>query len=198
MAEIGPQAVLLDIAAQLRRLKKRFALVGGLAVSLRAEVRFTRDVDVAVAVSNDAELESLVRELRLVGYEPLAVVEHGERERLATVRLLSQWGIVVDLIAASSGIEEEIVTRATDVKLGGGVIPVARPEELLAMKVLSMTDRRLQDRIDASSLLALNEHLDLHEVRANLAEILARGYSRDQDLEAKLASVLSAHDAASS
>ena len=43
-----------DIAAE----GKRFSLVGGLAVSVRAEVRFTRDVDLAVAVENDAEAES--------------------------------------------------------------------------------------------------------------------------------------------
>jgi hypothetical protein len=50
-----------DIAAE----RKRFALVGGLAVSVRAEVRFTRDVDLAVAVENDAEAESLVYSAKL-------------------------------------------------------------------------------------------------------------------------------------
>ena len=53
-----------DIAAE----GKRFALVGGLAVSVRAEVRFTRDVDLAVAVENDAEAESLVYALKSRGY----------------------------------------------------------------------------------------------------------------------------------
>jgi hypothetical protein len=50
----------LPLPASLRPRGKRFALVGGLAVSVRAEVRFTRDVDLAVAVSSDAEAESLV------------------------------------------------------------------------------------------------------------------------------------------
>jgi len=56
---------------------------------------------------------------------------------------------------ASSGIEAEVVDRASFIDVPGvGEIPVARAEELLALEVLSMTDRRLQDRIDALNLLA--------------------------------------------
>lgn len=36
------------------------ALVGGLAVSVRTEPRFTRDVDLAVAVGSDEEAERIV------------------------------------------------------------------------------------------------------------------------------------------
>ena len=46
------------LAAAVEALKaanRNFALVGGLAVSVRAEVRFTRDVDLAVRVADDAE-----------------------------------------------------------------------------------------------------------------------------------------------
>lgn len=102
---------LADIASELGRLRIRFALVGGLAVSVRGEPRFTADVDVAVAIASDAEVESLVRDLRAHGYEVRALVEHETQGRLATVRLRNETGIVVDLIAASSGIEAEIVSR---------------------------------------------------------------------------------------
>lgn len=36
------------------------ALVGGLAVSVRTEPRFTRDIDLAVSVSGDDQSEALV------------------------------------------------------------------------------------------------------------------------------------------
>ena len=78
-----------DIAAE----GKRFALVGGLAVSVRAEVRFTRDVDLAVAVENDAEAESLVYALKSRGYTTVASVEHEAQSRLATIRLRSPQGV---------------------------------------------------------------------------------------------------------
>ncbi|MFS8068356.1 MAG: nucleotidyl transferase AbiEii/AbiGii toxin family protein [Byssovorax sp.] len=196
MPDAGPEAVLAEIAGHLARLGRPFALVGGLAVSLRAEVRFTRDVDLAIAATDDADVEQLVHTLQGVGYFPVATVEHLERHRLSTVRLASPAGVVVDLLAASSGIEAEVVARATPIDFGEiGEIPVARVEELLAMKVLSMTERRLQDRIDAVNLVLLNEDLDLDVVRENLAEITRRGFHRDQDLLAKLAAIL--EDAAS-
>lgn len=51
------------------------ALVGGLAVSARTEPRFTRDVDLAVAVADDAEAEAVVRFLVGRGCATVAVVE---------------------------------------------------------------------------------------------------------------------------
>jgi hypothetical protein len=171
---------------------KRFALVGGLAVSIRAEVRFTRDVDLAVTVLDDEEAEGLVFDLKKAGYHAVATVEHEARGRLSTSRLLSPHGITVDLLFASSGIEKEIVTRSSVVELPRiGRLPVARPEELLAMKILSMTQRRLKDVIDARSLIEYNPELDVDAVRANLRLIRERGYHRGEDLDAKLAGLLS-------
>lgn len=71
-----------------------------------------------------------------------------------------------------------------------GLVLVAEPEELLAMKILSMTDRRLQDRIDADRLISRNPNLDLIRVRANLSLIESRGFHREQDLQGKLDQVL--------
>jgi predicted nucleotidyltransferase len=47
MAEPAPELALAAIARELSERGRRFALVGGLAVSVRSEVRFTRDVDIA-------------------------------------------------------------------------------------------------------------------------------------------------------
>ena len=100
-------------------------------------------------------------------------------------------GVKVDLLFASSGIEGEAIARATIVALPSvGTVPIARAEELLSLKVLSMTEERLQDRIDARNLLRINVDLDLDCVRDNLRLIAERGYARGQDLGAKLAMLL--------
>jgi hypothetical protein len=84
-----------------------------------------------------------------------------------------------------------LVSRATDVDIeGAGPIPVARAEELLALKVLSMTEKRPQDGLDAEALLAMNPGLDVAAVRDLLARIVARGFHRGQDLGAKLDALL--------
>lgn len=70
------------------------------------------------------------------------------------MRFRSRRGIAVDLLFASSGIEAEIVQRAEIFVLPDmGAIAVARAEELLAIKILSMAPKRLQDRIDAQNFI---------------------------------------------
>ncbi len=104
---------------------------------------------------------------------------------------MSPPGVKVDLLFASSGVEAEVVERAREVPLGvAGNVPVAQAEELLALKILSMTEERLQDRSDAQHLLLHNPNLDLERVRENLRLISERGFDRGQDLEAKLSSLL--------
>jgi hypothetical protein len=191
MAEPAPELALAEICRELRHRSRRFALVGGLAVSVRAEVRFTRDVDIAVSVLDDNDAEELVYQLRDAGYVPTASVEHKGLGRLATIRLVSLRKVIVDLLFASSGIEEEIINKATLLDMGiAGQVPVARAEELLAMKLLSMSAVRLQDRIDAQRLLQFVPELDVVVVRTLLEKIAERGFARDQDLLGKLDSVL--------
>ena len=67
--QLAVRCLLDDLATQ------RLALVGGLAVSARAEPRFTRDVDLAVAVVSDDEAERLVSRLVTRGYRISAQVE---------------------------------------------------------------------------------------------------------------------------
>lgn len=76
MGEAAPELALAQICSELVRLGRRFALVGGLAVSVRAEVRFTRDVDIVVVVADDSEAESLTYDLRSAGYSAVAAIEH--------------------------------------------------------------------------------------------------------------------------
>lgn len=183
-----PEEALVDVTTRLGRLGVKFALVGGLAVSIRGEVRFTRDVDLAISVDTDRDVERITRALAAEGFALAAVVEQDEAERIAIARLRAPGGIVVDLLAASSGIEHEIVATARETPELPG-IPVALPEHLLAMKVLSMRAARLQDRIDAKNLLAAAP-IDEREVRRLLALIEGRGFARGQDLGAKLDALL--------
>jgi len=90
------------------------ALVGGFAVSVRTEPRFTRDIDLVVAVSDDAEAEAFVAFLIADGHELLASVENEAVGRLAMARFQLRHGSPLDLLFASSGIECEIADAAGD------------------------------------------------------------------------------------
>jgi hypothetical protein len=182
------EAALKRIASELAATRRGWALVGGLAVSARAEPRTTRDVDVAVDVGDDAQAEGVVRELQTRGFQVLAVVEQEVVHRLATARLVSPastaQGIVVDLLFASSGIEPEIARGAEALEIVPGlVVPVARIGHLLALKVLARDDRRRpQDLDDLRALLRESTDADIADARDGLALIETRGYHRQRRL----------------
>ena len=178
-------------AEALRAANVRFALVGGLAVSVRAEPRFTRDADIAVAVTDDVAAEATVRGLVLAGFRIVASVEHEATVRLATVRLaapsVTEDGPVVDLLFASSGIEPEIVAGASLEEIAPGlVLPVASIGHLIAMKVLSEQPARFQDSADLVALLAMADPADLAVARRAIELIDERGAARGKDLQATL------------
>ena len=75
-----------SVEAQLRKATEevaatgaRFAVVGGLAVSARAEPRMTRDADLAIAVHDDKEAERIVLAMQARGYAVLAVLAVEDR-----------------------------------------------------------------------------------------------------------------------
>jgi hypothetical protein len=175
----------------LERRRRRWAVVGGLAVSARAEPRFTRDVDLALVVADDADAESLVRDLAENGYRVLASLEQEAVRRLATVRLQSPGegpeGIVVDLLFASSGVEPEVVEAAELLEvLPPLLVPVARIGDLLALKVLSSAPERPQDNVDIASLLRVAAAPDVQRAEHLASLIVERGYGRGRDLVSRL------------
>lgn len=178
---------ILRVAGDLRESKAEWALVGGLAVSARTTPRFTADIDLAVAVGNDAEAEAHVRSLMSRGYQVSATVEQEAVGRLATARLLppsGRSGVVVDLLFASSGIEPEIVRAADAMEIMPDVeVLISTTGHLLALKILSRDDAlRPQDRLDALTLLEVATPQDLVSAREALATITARGFHRNRDL----------------
>jgi len=175
-------------ARDLNQLRVSWAVVGGLAVSARAEPRFTRDVDVTVAVRSDAEAEALVFALKGLGYGVLATVEQDATKRLATARLSSpgETLIVVDLLFASSGIEAETVADAKVIEvLAGLFMPVATIPTLLALKVLSWSERRPRDAEDIQAMVREAAPAELDLVPPLLRLITERGFARTKDLQAE-------------
>jgi hypothetical protein len=183
-------------AGELAARGARFALVGGLAVSVRTEPRFTRDVDLAVAVGTDREAEALVHALIERGWRVLAQVEQETRGRLATARLVPPAtrvteGVVVDLLFASSGIEREVVEAAQPLEVFEDlVLPVATVSHLLALKVLARSPLRPQDTADAIALVAVATPREVEASRAALERIRELGFDREKDLAAELEALL--------
>ena len=180
-------------AQHLTSLGLPYALVGGFAVSVWCEPRFTRDIDLVVSVSDDDVAEATIRALVREGYQVLATVEQEVAGRLATVRLTTgPDGDVVDLLFASSGIEAEIAASATSIEILPALfLPVAVVGHLMALKLLASDSRtRPQDAMDLRALLDIAGDSDVELARGAVELIERRGYQRGRDLVGALASLV--------
>jgi len=180
-------AALQSMVRDLQNAQVAFALVGGMAISVRVEPRFTRDVDLAVVAQTDADAETLVRYLRSRGYTVAVALEQVTTRRLATIRLRStsppKASVIVDLMCASCGIEEEICARAEPLEIVKGLtVPVARVGHLVAMKLLSVTPERIRDADDLRGLRTVMNDADKLEAERAVRLIMSRGTHRGRDL----------------
>jgi DNA-binding TFAR19-related protein (PDSD5 family) len=180
-------AQLLEYASgKLKRYHLPHALIGGFAVSVRAEPRFTRDLDLAVAVASDSQAEQLIYEFCQQGFSVLAMLEQEAQHRLATVRLQKNqvdYGLVVDLLFASSGIEREIAEAADILEVFPKVfVPVAKTGHLIALKLLSHSKERFQDEADLYALLKVADQSEHQRAKEAVNLIMERGFNRTREL----------------
>ncbi len=186
------ELALRRVAGDLVAERVQFALVGGLAVSVRAEPRLTRDADFAISVTGDPMAEAIISALIARGYRPGAVVEH-ESGRLATVRLSVPEAetLLTDLLFASSGIEPEVVAAAEVLEvLPDFELPVAGTGHLIALKLLARDDRqRPADADDLRALALVAKDADWAQAGSAVALIGERGFGRGRDLVDALATL---------
>jgi hypothetical protein len=186
------EEALPHVAGDLRDLGAPWALVGGLAVCVRAQPRPTADIDVAVAVPDDASARTRVGELLAVGYRSRESIVHDQTGRLATVRMIRAVAaddVAVDLFFASSGVEAEVVGAAESLEVVPGLmIPVARIGHLIAVKLCWRPSPK-RDR-DLRTLIERADAEDVDDARHLIASITERGYHRGRDLGAALDSWL--------
>ena len=192
MSESPLTELFIRLEVDLRAIGTQWALVGGLAVSVRAEPRTTRDIDVAISVADDREAEQVVQLLRNRGYFEQEVMDHAHVDRLSTVRFQrrgDESGLLIDLLFATAGIEPEVVAAAEILEVMRGLYaPVATTGHLLALKTLALRPDRPQERpqdfADIRELLRVADDAELRRAREGLELISRRGFDRGKDLDA--------------
>ena len=135
-----------------------FALIGGLAATVRGRVRATEDINLVVGCGVDRAL-GLLKASDAAGFAP-AVDEVRELIEIAFVLPLEHigTGVRIDLALGLTLFEQEAIGRATETAIAGGSIPVVTAEDLLIMKLLA---DRPQDQQDIVGLIEeASDHFD--------------------------------------
>jgi hypothetical protein len=157
-------------AELLKRTKARGVIVGGVAVSLTVEARFTKDVD-ALLLDEHLDIPALIETAKEVGLtpKPSDPLEFAHRYRVLPL-LHEDSGFGVDIVLASLPFEKEAIDRAGLVRVEDRPIPIATPEDLIIMKAVA---GRPQDWADVSAIVAGTEALDEGRIRQWVAEFAA-------------------------
>jgi len=126
----------------------RYALIGGLAVSIWGLTRATYDVDIKVLVP-ETDYQTLRNILRTAF--PVRARPHVHQNPLIVDTKIE--GVIVDFLLAVPGYEENIINRAVVYTLDGLKIPICSPEDLIIQKVVA---GRPQDWQDCEGILIEN------------------------------------------
>ncbi|MFN0145120.1 MAG: nucleotidyltransferase [Dehalococcoidia bacterium] len=143
------------------------AVIGGIATGALGKARFTKDIDLAVALDND-NLEDFLRVAQERRFEPRVadVVAFAKQARVLLLRDLST-GIEVDLALRGIPFHDELIDNAIRVPLLGRMVPVAAAQYIVVSKAITP---RPQDHVDVTSVLEANPQIDIAWVRARLTE----------------------------
>ena len=165
---------LTDAAAEVHRwLRERdlpHYFVGGLAVQVWGEARFTRDFDVCVVVPPE-DVEGLMRQL-LQSFQPRFDGADEIGGTLWVLPLVTPSAVPFDVTFALLAPETEMANRAVEVEMAGGqTLPVCCAEDLVVYK--SNADRG-KDAFDLEGILARqNSRLDVGAIRERLQRLCA-------------------------
>lgn len=151
------------ILRSLHRLLKLFEdknipymIIGGYALPFYGRIRTTVDIDLAVAIKNDKELEQLLNSLKSVNFEPIiysplnpVIVILDRKEKIEIELWLKPDGIVFDA---------ETLRRRQKVKLDANIwVWIVSAEDFIVNK-LARPDRGVNDEQDVKSVLTRQEN----------------------------------------
>jgi hypothetical protein len=163
-AEPATTDLLRALAQVLGGLGGRWYVFGAQAVLVWGRPRLTGDVDVTVFLDPE-EPGVFVAAMERAGFE-LRVAN--VRDFVARTRVFpfthAPTGLALDAVLGGPGLEEEFLRTARQVDVGGVLVPVIGPEELIVTKILA---GRPKDLDDVQGILRAQENaLDLARVRA--------------------------------
>ena len=150
--------VLKRIAKKFNEEKIPYLVIGGQALLIYGEPRFTRDIDIIVGIL-PKDLDKILELTKEIDLEPLTKDVRKFVEETYVLPLEdSKTKIRVDLIFSFSTFESMAIARGVNKEIEGVIIKFASIEDLIIFKMFSGRGR---DVDDVKSLVRLNRKIDI-------------------------------------
>lgn len=159
---------LAALKGALAELNVSWYLFGAQAALIYGSSRATADLDLTVHLGQVTSRQ-LAAHLRSSGFRlRFKNVKFVDQTRVLPV-VHETTDIAADLVIAGPGLEQLFLERSVQRKVGSVVLPVARLEDIVAMKVLA---GRAKDRDDIVDILCANlKGVDLSLIRSTLFQL---------------------------
>lgn len=166
-----PISVALRVVHALEALGLICTVGGSIAASFAGEPRSTIDIDIVVALDAD-RVQDIVKALRHDFYLDERALERAVRQHSSTNLIHHATQLKVDLfVAGGTPLDAQQLGRRLQVHVGGGVLPIHPPEDILLQKLRwfraggEVSDRQWRD-VEAI-VRVQGPHLDTEYLRAN-------------------------------
>ena len=161
-------SLLVDVTALLRRGRAPFAVIGAAAMAVHGVSRATRDLDLLTLAPTCLEPE-FWQELISAGVE-VSIRRGDADDPLAGVVRFARPGVApVDVVIGKHAWQGQIAASSTESVIDGVTVPVARPADLVLLKLYAGGP---QDAWDIAQLLDLPDgHALIEEVERRLPDL---------------------------
>ncbi|QQS47654.1 MAG: nucleotidyl transferase AbiEii/AbiGii toxin family protein [Acidobacteriota bacterium] len=163
---------LRELVALFDDLSIRYTTVGGIALAMVSEPRFTRDIDTVIWIERE-DWEPFIQQAVNHGFEPRnkEPLDFAQQHRIFLLTHRNT-GITVDISLGALPFEEEMINRSVIAEKDELRLKVPTPEDLIIMKIIA---GRPKDLVDIASILKIHTILDIKRVRywaRQFAEVL--------------------------
>jgi predicted nucleotidyltransferase len=143
VAPADPTELLRDLDRAMSTRRMRWYVFGAQAVMAYGRPRLTADVDAAIDAP-DVTAAEFAGWLADYGFELRFPIDSRPDAKLIPL-VHRATAMPLDLLIASSELQEEFLARARRIDLGGVEVPVVTAEDLVAMKILAGRRKDLED-----------------------------------------------------
>lgn len=132
----------------LEKEKINYFILGGLAVSIIGEPRFTYDLDLDVFFSKE-NVPDLLKKVKQASFKVRAKEAFANVQTFGTFRMFWE-DLQIDIILASTELEKTALKRRKNLTLFGKRMSFPSPEDLILLKIIP---GRQKDMMDVESII---------------------------------------------